>query len=112
MLPNPAAVATTEQVTTPIRWTRPPVDLRQTEDGSLVALLDVPGVTRDALTLEVQDGTLTVTAKRSEARGYRWALELPDLVDPDRTEARLDSGVLEVTLRRVPKPEPRRITVA
>ena len=110
MTPTTTQAPPTTRATT--RWTRPAVDLRQTDDGSLVAYLDVPGVKKEDLQLTVEDRTLTVRAPRSAAHGYRWALELPDFVDPEQTVAKLEDGVLEVTLRRTAKAEPRRITVA
>lgn len=111
MTPITETTTTPTETPTPTRWTRPAVDLRQTDDGALVAYLDVPGVKRDAVELTVEDRALVVRAARSAAVGYRWVLELPDLVDPERIEARLADGVLEITLRRSARAEPRRIPV-
>lgn len=108
MTPTPQTNATPRAT---VRWVRPAVDLRQTDDGALVAHLDVPGVKKESLQITVEDRTLTVLAPRSETFGYRWALALPDAFDPERTEARLADGVLEVTLRKAPRAEPRRIAV-
>ena len=72
------------------------------------------------MSIEVQDGTLTIAGQRSvEERGgeqgwYRYerpfgsftrSLSLPDGVDPDGIAAEFDHGVLEV---RIPKPEERK----
>jgi HSP20 family protein len=111
MLSNVSNVSSSPARTAAIRWLRPPIDLREATDGSLVAYLDVPGVKRDALTLEVVQNTLTVTAQRSPTLGYRWVFELPERLEADRIGARLADGVLEVTLHRMPAVEPRRITV-
>jgi HSP20 family protein len=112
MTPTTPTDPTPTRPEAPTRWLRPAVDLRQADDGALVAYLDVPGVKKESLRLTVEDRTLTVRAPRSEAIGYRFTLQLPDAVDPERTEAKLADGVLSITLRRSASAEPRRITVA
>lgn len=104
-LPNPTETPVT-------RWLRPAVDVLRSDDGALLVVLDVPGVRRDAVELTVDAGVLTVAARRAPALGYRWSLRLPEAVEPERTEAKLADGVLEITLRRPQKAEARRIPVS
>ena len=110
MTPQPSTVQPAP-TPAPLRWIRPAADLRLADDGALVVLLDVPGAPKETLELTVAERTLTVTARRSESRGYRFTLALPDSVDADRAAARLADGVLEITLPAVARPEPRRIPV-
>jgi HSP20 family protein len=106
------------------RWV-PPVDLVEADDH-FVLKADLPGLAEGDVSIEVQDGTLTISGERKaeheehERGWYRIerafgsfsrSLTLPDGVDPDRIEASFSNGVLEV---RIPKPEqrkPRRVQI-
>jgi HSP20 family protein len=106
------------------RWA-PPMDLVEAEDH-FVLKADLPGLGDDDVTIEVQDGTLTLSGERKsehETREKGWyrlersfgrfsrSLTLPEGVDADKIEASFDKGVLEV---RIPKPDerkPRRISI-
>lgn len=101
----------------------PPLDVWETET-ELVYAFDLPGIAEEAISIEAQDDTLTVTATREKTteesgdRFYRFerrygtfsrAVGLPAGVDDAKIAAAYENGVLEV---RVPKPEeakPRRI---
>ncbi|MEA2377963.1 MAG: hypothetical protein QOK00_521 [Thermoleophilaceae bacterium] len=107
------------------RWV-PPVDLVEAEDH-FVLKADLPGLSEDDVSIEVQDGALTISGERpaehesSERGWYRIersfgsfsrSLTLPDGVDTDAISAHFDRGVLEV---RIPKPEerkPRRVQIS
>ncbi len=107
------------------RWV-PPMDLVEAE-AHFTLKADLPGLTEGDVSIEVQDGTLTISGERSaeheqSERGwyrierpfgsFNRSLTMPDGVDPDRIEASFAHGVLEV---RIPKPEerkPRRIAIA
>src|SRR5215217_6659495 len=107
------------------RWV-PPMDLVEAEDH-FVLKADLPGLTEEDVSIEVQDGSLIISGERraeneQEQRGwyrierafgrFNRSLTLPDGVDADRIEASFSHGVLEV---RIPKPEqrkPRRIEIS
>jgi HSP20 family protein len=106
------------------RWI-PPMDLVEAEDH-FVLKADLPGLGEGDVSIEVQDGTLTISGERNaehEARERGWyriersfgsfsrSLTLPEGVDADAISAGFDRGVLEV---RIPKPEerkPRRVQI-
>jgi HSP20 family protein len=106
------------------RWV-PQMDLVEAEDH-FVLKADLPGLDEGDVSIEVQDGTLTISGERKaehEQRERGWyrierafgsfsrSLTLPDRVDPDGISASFDRGVLEV---RIPKPEehkPRRVQI-
>jgi HSP20 family protein len=106
------------------RWV-PQMDLVEAEDH-FVLKADLPGLDESDVSIEVQDGTLTISGERKaehEQRERGWyriersfgsfsrSLTLPDRVDPDGIAASFDRGVLEV---RIPKPEehkPRRVQI-
>ena len=107
------------------RWV-PAVDLVEADDH-FVLKADLPGLAEDDVSIEVQDGTLTISGERaaeheSQERGwyriersfgsFNRSLTLPDGVDAEAISARFDRGVLEV---RIPKPEerkPRRVEIS
>jgi len=107
------------------RWV-PPVDLVEAEDH-FVLKADLPGLSQDDVSIEVQDGTLTISGERKaehEQRERGWyriersfgsfsrSLTLPEGVDPEGIKAEFKDGVLEV---HIPKPEerkPRRIQIS
>ncbi len=109
----------------PPRWLRtPPIDIFETEAG-LVLRADLPGVTSETLELQVQDNKLTLFGRvqdpipdsdRLAHQEYREgdflrSFILSDDVDHDRITARLNDGVLELTLPRAEKAQPRKIPV-
>ena len=104
----------------------PALDVWETET-EVVYAFDLPGIPEEAISIEVNDETLSVSAERdkteetSEDGFYRFerrygtfarAVGLPQGVDQDQISARYDNGVLEI---RVPKPEaqkPRKIALS
>lgn len=90
--------------------------------GKLVVRADLPGVNKDDVHVDVEDGVLTIRGERREEREeneegffrsersygqfYR-AVPLPDGVEGDKCDARYDNGVLEITMP-VPKQEQRK----
>ena len=94
----------------------PALDVWETEN-EVVYSFDLPGIPEDKISIEVADGTLTVSAEREkideveEDRYYRFerrfgtfsrAVGLPQGVKEDQISAAYRDGALEV---RVPKPE-------
>ena len=99
----------------------PLADVEETPDAYHVEI-ELPGVKRDDLDIEIAGRRLTVTGERKERERvgilrkrertvgeFRYEVTLPGDVDDDAVDAHLDEGVLTV---RIPKPErdrPRRI---
>ncbi len=102
----------------------PPADVEETDDAYVVEI-DLPGVGRQDIDIQVTDRQVTVSGeiKEKERTGilrrrtrrvgqFRYSVTLPAEVDADKVTAHLDDGVLTV---RVPKPEqvkPRRIEIS
>jgi HSP20 family protein len=103
----------------------PSVDVWETE-SEVVYAFDLPGIPEDKISVEVEDGSLSVTGERERVhkaeddRFYRYerrfgsfarTIGLPQGVKEEEIKADYHDGVLEI---RVPKPEqakPRRIQV-
>jgi len=95
---------------------QPAADVVEVEGGWKVRL-ELPGVSREAVKVEVKENLLTVSGDKpdpyAEAKGYRRAepgygsfartFRLSQAIDRDRIEAKFENGVLEVALQ--PRPE-------
>lgn len=103
----------------------PAVDVWETED-ELVYAFDLPGIPEDAISVEFEDGALTVGAERSreqkveEDRFYRYerrfgtftrTIGLPQGINEDSISADYKNGVLEVHVRKPEQAKPRRIQI-
>lgn len=96
------------------------------EGKALVARIEVPGIEREDLAIEVRDGTLYVSGERRierehvggsyyvQERAYgtfQRAIPLPGFVDSDKAQASLRNGVLTVTLPKIPGAGPKPLKV-
>ena len=115
-------VDTQERVTQ--AWV-PALDVWETE-AELVYAFDLPGIPEDKISVELEDGALTVTAERehtnehSDDRFYRFerrygtfsrTVGLPQGITDDAVSANYKDGVLEVHVRKPEQPKPRRIQI-
>lgn len=100
----------------------PEIEMR--EDGDrLRVCIDLPGIKKDDVQIEVHDGALVVQGERSEEsnesneQGFRRSerrygrfyreIALPESVDAEKADARMQDGVLEITFpvnRELKKP--------
>jgi len=103
----------------------PHVNLSETENAYLVAV-DLPGMTRDEINVEVVQGDLWITGERrqeSEESGktfhrvecaygtFRRMIRLGDAVDSARVDAEYKEGVLRITVPKVEAAKPHRIEI-
>lgn len=103
---------------------RPPADVVEREDGFHV-YMDLPGVKREDLVIDLQEGELTVSGVTRYATGdkenysemqfgngeYRRTLAVSDMVDRSAITASLKDGVLELVLPKLEEVKPRRIEI-
>jgi len=103
----------------------PTADVWEAED-ELVYAFDLPGVAEDAISVELDDGALTITAERDrqdsveDGRYFRFerrfgtftrTIGLPQGVTDDAVSAKYVNGVLEVHVAKPEQPKPRKIQV-
>ena len=96
-----------------------PVDLYEDSAATYVRA-ELPGVNRSDIGVELVEGTLQITAKRTRKVGEREetaefirALTVPEGgVQADKISANYENGVLTVTLPKREEAKPRKITVA
>lgn len=104
---------------------RPAVDIREEADR-FVILADLPGVDPKDIEITAENGMLTVRGERREEKdeereGFRRVervrgtfyrrFSLPDSADTDGIKARGKNGVLEITLPKHERVQPRKIAV-
>jgi len=108
----------------PITW-HPRMDLVETPDAFELAI-DVPGVQKDDLTINLHDGVLSISGERTArnlkeedtvvryerqtGRFYR-SFTLSNKIDEKKIEARQENGVLMVRLPKVEESKPRKISI-
>ena len=103
----------------------PAVDVWEVEDR-LVYAFDLPGIPEDKISVEFDDGSLTVSGERERAEEvkndgfYRYerrfgsfsrTVGLPQGVTEDDVNAEYRDGVLEISIKKPEAPKPRRIQV-
>jgi HSP20 family protein len=103
----------------------PPLDVWET-DGELVYAVDLPGIPEDKISVELDDGALTISAERertqeeSGERFYRFerrhgafsrTFGVPQGVTESDVSADYENGVLEVHIKKPEQPKPKRIQV-
>jgi HSP20 family protein len=111
-------------VTTPGVWA-PAMDVWET-DGEIVYAFDLPGIPKETVSIEFENGVLTVSAERersaevSAERLYRFerrygsfsrTIGLPQGVVEEQISARFDNGVLEVHVTKPELEKPHRIQI-
>jgi len=110
-------------------WSRPtamPMDAYRSGD-EFVVVFDLPGVSPDAIELDVERNVLTVKAERRPTTGgedvemqvaerplgvFSRQLFLGDTLDADRIQASYDSGVLTLRIPVAEQAKPRKIAIA
>ncbi len=95
-----------------------PVDLYEDKENTYVRA-ELPGVSRDAINVEMVDGYLTISASRKglatkgeESFAFSRSVNIPEDVHADKVSAAYENGVLTVTLPKKEEAKPRKIAVA
>ena len=97
-----------------------------TKDNNLVVEAHLPNFEQKDVNIEVENGTLVISAERHEKevdKGKQYVVRessssfyrriaLPKRADADKIEARLDDGVLKVSVPLTPLPEPKKIAIS
>ena len=106
-----------------VSYVTPFANILETKDGYILEA-EMPGVTKDGLEITVENGQLLLIGRRApverkgrelfrESRGldYRRVFELDGSIDASRISAKLEQGVLRLTLPKAEAVKPRRISI-
>jgi HSP20 family protein len=110
--------------TKPGRVFTPAVDIFET-DKEITLLADIPGVKAGDLNIDLRDDTLTLTGAVAPFEGpeeedilieyeigtYSRQFSLSEVIDQGKIDAHLNDGVLRLSLPKVEKATPKKITV-
>ncbi len=104
-------------------YVAPEVNIFETGDGYIVEA-EMPGVSKDGLNITVEGNELTIVGQRTteepdgqplfqESRhaDYRRVFEIDPAIDTAKVTARIEQGVVTVTLPKSERVKPRRISV-
>jgi HSP20 family protein len=117
-------VASPAEQTTPGLVFTPAVDIFETEK-EITLLADMPGVKAEDLTIDLRDNTLTLSAEIAavdasaekdiiveyETGKYYRQFTLGELINQEAIDAKLNDGVLRLSLPKVEKATPKKIMV-
>ncbi|HSV46027.1 MAG TPA: Hsp20 family protein [Ramlibacter sp.] len=82
------------------------------DDKAWTVTLDVPGIAREDLAINVEGAIVRIETRQEAKRQFKAAYELPQEIDVDATVAKLENGVLTLTLaKKQPVSNARRIEV-
>ena len=68
------------------------------DEQAWTVTLDVPGISREQLSIDVDGAVVRIKTVADAPRQYQAAYELPEAIDADATSAKLENGVLVLTL--------------
>lgn len=95
-----------------------PLDVYEA-DGKRIVRLEVPGIRKKDLEIELENAVLSVKGKREERfNGDSSMVELSrslsvgDDIDPDTVKARLEDGILTIELSKREAALPKQITIS
>lgn len=102
----------------------PAIDLEETEDAYIIEA-DAPGVKKDDINIELQDNELLIHGeykdrerkghlRRKERRTgqFNYRVTVPGKINPDSVEAKLEDGVLTLTMQKAEETKSRRIEIS
>lgn len=102
----------------------PAATVLENEDGYTLEV-EMPGVSKENLEMWIENNELTILGRRSmpsvegtllhrESRqeNFRRAFELDPSIDAEKISAKIEQGVLTLTLPKAEQVKPRKITVA
>ena len=105
-------------------WT-PAVDVKESENAFTI-IADIPGVDPQDIEVHMENGMLTIkgqreSEKKEEKEGYKRVersygsfyrrFSMPDTANADKIAAKSKNGVLEITIPKHDKVQPRKIAV-
>lgn len=110
----------------PLKGVNIPTTDVYTKDNRLMVEAHLPNFEQDDVNIQVENGALVISAERHEKqedKGKKYVvressssfyrrINLPERADADKIEARLDDGVLKVSVPLTPLPAPKKIAIA
>jgi HSP20 family protein len=118
------APAATADVAQAVQYVAPDVNIYETKDGYQLEA-EMPGVNKEGLEIALEGSEITITGRRTndavagetlfrERHGadYRRVFDLDPAIDTERISARMNQGVLSLTLPKSEAVKPRKIVLS
>ena len=109
---SPASALSTAASSASSTMPFPPTPLAlnvEQDDKTWTLTLDVPGISREDLTIDIEGAVVRIESKADAKRQFKAAYELPQDIDVATSEAKLENGVLTLKLgKQVPVSNARR----
>ena len=113
-----------DETTVPVRYFVPTTDIFETEDA-LTVVMEVPGVNKEAVDISVENQVLKIEAKIDPSKydgmeplyteynvgHFARSFTLSNKIDQQQINAKLEDGVLTLTLKKAKEAVPRKISV-
>ena len=119
---NRSAPANTERASE--QFIAPPATVLENADGYTLEV-EMPGVNKETLEMWIENNELTITGRRSlpaiegtllhresRSENFRRTFELDPSIDAEKISAKIEQGVVSLTLPKAEQVKPRKITVA
>lgn len=108
----------------PEQFIAPPATVLENGDGYTLEV-EMPGVNKEGLEMWVENNELTIVGRRSlptvdgtrlhresRSENFRRTFELDPSIDAEKISAKIEQGVVSLTLPKAERVKPRKITVA
>ncbi len=122
-LAKPTERTATETKARPSTFAVPRATIREEKESYLLEL-EMPGVRKDGLEITVENNELTVIGRRSDSElkgeavyresrplDYRRVFDLDPSIDVGKISAKMDQGIVTLTLPKAESVKPRKIVV-
>ena len=113
-----------DETTVPVRYFVPTTDIFETEDA-LTVVMEVPGVNKEAVDISVENEVLKIEAKIDPSKydgmeplyteynvgHFARSFTLSNKIDQQQISAKLEDGILTLTLKKAKEAIPRKISI-
>ena len=104
---------------------RPAADITETDEGFTI-VLDVPGFSKDDLSVKAYDGQLTVSGERERTEAqdtklyrhyerpagkFERSFRLPDYIESESIKGAFENGTLTLELKKKEEAKPHTVTI-
>jgi len=115
-----------QPITAEREYVSPEVNIFETKDGYVLEA-EMPGVNKEGLNISLEGNVLTITGRRADAPvggdydllfresrpvDFRRVFELDPAIETGKISAKMNQGVLSLTLPKAERVKPRKITVS
>ncbi len=80
-------------------------------DKDIVFTIDMPGVSKKDINIEVEDHFIKVTATNGNGRDYNYTRRFKPKVDVDSAKATFTNGVLDITVSKVAEKKGKKVSI-